>query len=80
MKNKQEEKYMISISKVVYAVIAIVIAVIIVSTVLIPTVAGLDFTGNANASMYTTLLGVVCTLGIIIPVMMAVKVISGGKD
>ena len=71
---------MMSISKIVYAVIAIVIAVIIVSTVLIPTVGNLSFGNDPNASMYTTLLGVVCTLGIIIPVMMAVKVISGGKD
>ena len=70
---------MMSISKIVYGVIAIVVVVIVVATVLIPTVSGLEFTGS-NATMYTTLLGVVCTLGILIPVMLSVKMIAGGKD
>lgn len=66
---------MISIGKVVYGVIAILVVVLIVATVLIPTVTGLELTGT-----YATLLGVVCTLCIIIPVMMSVRLISGGKD
>lgn len=67
---------MISISKVVYGVIGIVVAVLIVATVLIPTVDGL----HLDNQTYTTLLGVVCTLAIIIPVMMAVRLIGGDKD
>lgn len=66
------------IGTIVYGVIGIVVVVLVVATVLIPTVSGLEFTGD-NAAMYTTLLGVVCTLSIIIPVMLAVKMI-GGKD
>ena len=57
------------ISKVVYGIIGIVVAVIVVATVLIPTVDGLTLENTT----YKTLLGVVCTLTIIVPVMMAVK-------
>lgn len=67
---------MMSISKILYGIIAIVVTVLIVATVLIPTVGGLDLDNQT----YTTLLGVVCTLAIIVPVMMAVKLISGGRD
>lgn len=67
---------MMSISKVLYGIIAIVVTVLIVATVLIPTVGGLELDNQT----YMTLLGVVCTLCIIVPVMMAVKLISGGKD
>lgn len=63
------------ISRMVYGIIAIVVVVLVVSTVLIPTVSGL----NLDNSTYTTLLGVVCTLAIIVPVMMAVRMI-GGRD
>lgn len=66
---------MMSIGKVVYGVIAILVVVLIVATVLIPTISGLEITGT-----YATLLGVVSTLCIIIPVMMAVKLIASGKD
>ncbi len=61
------------ISNIVYGIIAIVVAVIIIATVLIPTVGGL----NLENSTYMTLLGVVCTLAIIVPIMMAVRMISG---
>lgn len=61
------------ISKLVYGIIAIVVAILIIATVLIPTVDGL----NLDNSTYTTLLGVTVTLSIIIPVMMAVRMISG---
>lgn len=64
------------ISKVVYGIIGIVVAVIVVATVLIPTVDGLTL---ENAT-YKTLLGVVCTLTIIVPVMMAVKLMAGRSD
>lgn len=64
------------ISKVVYGIIGIVVAVIVVATVLIPTVNGLTLENNT----YKTLLGVVCTLTIIVPVMMAVKLMSGRSD
>lgn len=67
------------ISKLVYGIIAIVVVVLIVATVLIPTVDGLTFTGD-NATTYKTLLGVTVTLSIIIPVMMAVKMIGGRSD
>lgn len=61
------------ISNIVYSIIGIVVAVIIIATVLIPTVDGL----NLENSTYTTLLGVVCTLAIIVPIMLAVRMISG---
>lgn len=64
------------ISKVVYGIIGIVVAVIVVATVLIPTVDGLTLTNTT----YKTLLGVVCTLTIIVPVMMAVKLMAGRSD
>lgn len=64
------------ISKVVYGIIGIVVAVIVVATVLIPTVDGLTLENTT----YKTLLGVVCTLTIIVPVMMAVKLMSGRSD
>lgn len=64
------------ISKVVYGIIGIVVAVIVVATVLIPTVDGLTL----ENSTYKTLLGVVCTLTIIVPVMMAVKLMAGRSD
>ena len=63
------------ISSIVYGVIGIVVAVIVISSVLIPTVEGL----NLSNSTYTTLLGVVCTLAIIVPIMLAVRMI-GGRD
>ena len=66
---------MISIGRVVYGVIAILVVVLVVATVLIPTIDGLELEGT-----YATLLGVVGTLCIIIPVMMAVKLIAGGRD
>lgn len=63
------------ISKMVYAIIAVVVVVLIVATVLLPTIDGL----NLDNTTYMTLFGVVGTLCIIVPVMMAVRLI-GGKD
>lgn len=64
------------IGKIVYAIIAITVAVLIIATVLIPTVDGLQLENTT----YTTLLGVTVTLSIIIPVMMAVRLISGKNN
>ncbi len=61
------------ISSIVYGIIAIVVAVIIIATVLIPTVSSLSLDNQT----YMTLLGVVCTLAVIVPIMMAVRMISG---
>lgn len=63
------------IGSIVYGIIGITVAVIIVASVLIPTVGGL----NLENSTYTTLMGVVCTLAIIVPIMLAVRMI-GGRD
>lgn len=62
-----------NISSIVYGIIAIVVAVLIIATVLIPTIDGLTLENQT----YTTLLGVTVTLSIIIPVMMAVRMIGG---
>lgn len=61
------------ISRMVYAIIAIVVVVLIVATVLLPTISGL----NLDNATYMTLFGVVGTLCIIVPVMMAVRLIGG---
>lgn len=63
------------ISRMVYAIIAVVVVVLIVATVLLPTIDGL----NLDNATYMTLFGVVGTLAIIVPVMMAVRLI-GGRD
>lgn len=61
------------ISSIVYGIIGIVVSVIVIATVLIPTIEGL----NLENSTYMTLLGVVGTLTIIVPIMLAVRMISG---
>lgn len=61
------------ISRMVYAIIAVVVVVLIVATVLLPTIDGLSL----DNTTYMTLFGVVGTLCIIVPVMMAVRLIGG---
>lgn len=61
------------ISSIVYGIIGIVVAVIVIASVLIPTIEGLNLTNQT----YTTLLGVVGTLAIIVPIMLAVRMIGG---
>lgn len=61
------------ISSIVYGIIGIVVSVIVIATVLIPTIEGL----NLENGTYMTLLGVVATLTIIVPIMLAVRMISG---
>lgn len=63
------------ISSIVYGIIGIVVAVIVIASVLIPTIEGLELDNQT----YVTLLGVVGTLAIIVPIMLAVRMI-GGKD
>ena len=61
------------ISSIVYGIIGIVVAVIVIASVLIPTIDGL----NLENQTYATLLGVVGTLSIIVPIMLAVRMIGG---
>lgn len=61
------------VTKLIYAIIAITIGIIITTTVLIPTVSGLP---ESITSEYGTLLGVVVTLTIIAIVMMAVRLMA----
>ncbi|MFA5744430.1 MAG: hypothetical protein WC936_06470 [Candidatus Nanoarchaeia archaeon] len=60
------------VNKIVEAVIGITVAVIVAGTVLVPIVSGLTFTGT-NATMYTTLFGVVVIVVIVGIVMIAVR-------
>lgn len=60
------------ISTVVYSIIGITVSVIIIATVLLPTISSL----NLDNQTYMTLFGVVGTLAVIIPIMLAVRMIS----
>lgn len=64
------------VTKIVYAIIGITVGVIIVATVLLPTLADVTAEGEPGAA-YATLLGVVATLSIIAIVMMAVRLMGG---
>ena len=61
------------ISSIVYGIIGIVVAVLGMASGLIPTIEGL----NLENTTYMTLLGVVGTLSIIVPIMLAVRMIGG---
>ena len=63
------------IGRMVYGIVGIVVAVIIVATVLIPTVNGLTIEDTTQK----TLIGVVVTLTILGVVMMAVKMIASDR-
>lgn len=63
------------IGRMVYGIVGIVVAVIIVATVLIPTVNGLSIEDTTQK----TLIGVVVTLTILGVVMMAVKMIASDR-
>lgn len=63
------------IGRLVYGIVGIVVAVIIVATVLIPTVNGLTIEDTTQK----TLIGVVVTLTILGVVMMAVKMIADDR-
>ena len=61
------------ISSIVYGIIGIVVAVLVIASVLIPTIEGL----NLENTTYMTLLGVVGTRSIIVPIRLAVRMIGG---
>lgn len=63
-------------SKLVMAIISITVGIIIIATVLLPTIADATAEGKA-AAQYATLLGVVGTMVIVAVVMMAVRLMSG---
>jgi len=63
-------------SKLVMAIISITVGIIIIATVLLPTIADATAEGEA-AAQYATLLGVVGTMVIVAVVMMAVRLMSG---
>lgn len=66
---------MADLSKIVGAVIAIAVSVIVIATILAPTIA--DYTGEGGAlTEYAGLLGAIIVLSIVGVLMVAVKLIS----
>lgn len=63
------------VSKMVGGVIGLTVGGILVGQVLIPTIEGITFSGN-NATMYTTMFGVVCLMGIVALVVYAANLIK----
>lgn len=70
---------MADMSKIVGAVIAISVSVIVIATVLAPTIA--DYTGSGGAlAEYSGLLGAVVVMAIVGTLMVAVKLVAGGRN
>ena len=68
-----------SMNKVLTAVISISVSVIVIATVLAPTLA--DYTGtNGALAEYSGLLGAIVVMSIVGVLMIAVKLVSGGRD
>lgn len=66
---------MADLTKIVGAVIAIAVSVIVIATILAPTIA--DYTGDSGAlADYAGLLGAIIVLSIVAVLMVAVKLIS----
>lgn len=66
---------MADLTKIVGAVIAIAVSVIVIATILAPTIA--DYTGESGAlAEYAGLLGAIIVLSIVAVLMVAVKLIS----
>lgn len=66
---------MADLTKIVGAVIAIAVSVIVIATILAPTIA--DYTGETGAlKEYAGLLGAIIVLSIVAVLMVAVKLIS----
>lgn len=66
---------MADLTKIVGAVIAIAVSVIVIATILAPTIA--DYTGESGAlADYAGLLGAIIVLSIVAVLMVAVKLIS----
>lgn len=63
-------------SKLVMAIISVTVGIIIIATVLLPTINDATAEGQPAAE-YATLLGVVATMVIVAIVMMAVRLMSG---
>ena len=70
---------MADMSKIVGAVIAIAVSVIVIATVLAPTIAEDTTTGGALED-YSGLLGVVVIMSIVGVLMVAVKLIGSGRN
>ena len=72
-------KNMANMSKIVSAVIAISVSVIVIATVLAPTIA--DYTGtNGALAEYSGLLGAVVVMAIVGVLMVAVGLVTSGKN
>lgn len=70
---------MADMSKIVGAVIAISVSIIVIATVLAPTIA--DYTGTGGAlAEYSGLLGAVVVMAIVGTLMVAVKLVAGGRN
>lgn len=68
-----------SMGKIVSAVIAISVSVIVIATVLAPTIA--DYTGSGGAlAEYAGLLGAVVVMAIVGTLMVAVGLVTSGKN
>ena len=68
-----------SMNKVLTAVISISVSVIVIATVLAPTLA--DYTGTGGAlAEYKGLLGAVVVMAIVGTLMVAVKLVSNGRN
>ena len=63
------------VSKMVGGTVGLVVGGILVGQVLIPTIEGITFSGD-NATMYTTMFGVVCLMGIVALVVYAANLIK----
>lgn len=70
---------MADMDKIVGAVIAIAVSVIVIATVLAPTIAEYTTTGGALAE-YSGLLGAVVIMSIVGVLMVAVKLIGSGRN
>lgn len=62
------------VTTIVGGVVGLSVGGLLVGNVLIPTIQGIEFTGT-NASMYTTMMGVVGLLGIVVLVVYAANMI-----
>lgn len=72
-------KKMADMSKIVGAVIAISVSVIVIATVLAPTIS--DYTGtNGALADYKGLLSAVVVMAIVGTLMVAVKLVSSGRN
>jgi hypothetical protein len=72
-------KKMADMSKIVGAVIAISVSVIVIATVLAPTIADYTATDGALAN-YKGLLSAVIVMAIVGTLMVAVKLVSSGRN